>query len=73
MVIELGKEESVGIKISTAERYPSWEYSDENLFWTFTFLTTVRPRRTISFHNLLLVCFWLVGAFLRTDIEVYGP
>ena len=43
MLIELGKEEGVGIKISTAGNYPRGrEYSDENLFGTFVFPMTVR-------------------------------
>lgn len=75
MRIELGKEEGVGIKISTAENYPRGrEYSDENLFGTFVFPMTVRPRRKTSF----IICYFffffrLDGAFLTTDIEVCGP
>ena len=76
MRIELGKEEGVGIKISTAENYPRGrEYSDENLFGTFAFPMTVRPRRKTSFHNFCyyFFFFWLDGAFLKTDIDVCGP
>ena len=64
MRIELGKEEGVGIKISTAENYPRGrEYSDENLFGTFAFPMTVRPRRKTSFHNFCYYFFffgWMV-------------
>lgn len=55
MRIELGKEEGVGIKISTAENYPRGrEYSDENLFGIFAFPMTVRPRRKTSF----IICYF---------------
>ena len=43
MLIELGKEEGVGIKISIAGNYPRGrEYSDENLFGTFVLPMIVR-------------------------------
>ena len=74
MRIELGKEEGVGIKISTAENYPRGrEYSDENLFGIFAFPMTVRPRRKTSFIICYFFFFRLDGAFLTTDIEVCGP
>lgn len=70
MRIELGKEEGVGIKISTAENYPRGrEYSDENLFGTFAFPMTVRPRRKTSFIISVTIFFFFSFGWMVLSLQ----
>ena len=70
MRIELGKEEGVGIKISTAGNYPRGrEYSDENLFGTFAFPMTVRSRSKKPAFIISVTIFFLGGGWMVLSLQ----